>query len=301
MDIVTIGGGNGQSRLLKALLARRCIEIQITAIPAVSDSGKSTGRLRPISGIAVGDIRRCLTALAKDVTLANLWEHRFDGRSAPIDGHLGNFNLAALFSNYGPKQGLAIAHKMLKCEGRVIPPTFSSVELVAETTRGRLLTNQWEVSRRPEPEERIEQFALRPCDPELKWIEPNPDALTAIAAADLIVIGPGALFSSILAALAVPGITAAVSRASAQKLFVCNLASDLPETAGFTPADFVATLLRFSPVKLDGVIYDSSQTAVYGGLSAYADTIASMEDRRHHDGRTLARLLLELFNRKGVR
>jgi uncharacterized cofD-like protein len=294
MQIVTIGGGNGQSRLLAGLRVEMTYAT-LVAIPSVADNGRSTGRLRKLSGIAVGDLRRCLTALATKREIARLWEYRLNGESYELSGHLGNYNLAALLADHA-QNGIEIAHLVLGCCGSVVPPTFAPVMLVAECN-GKTVRGQSEISWGVEPGTTITNIRL---ESDGAVVEPNNYALRAIESADIIIIGPGALFGSILPVLKVPGVTETLLQARGQKLFICNLASFLPESVGFIARDYVERLTEAtSPELIDLVVYDQSQTKEidYSVPNVVADIVDG--DPRYHNGLKLAQCIKRITETEG--
>jgi uncharacterized cofD-like protein len=257
-SVVALGGGHGTAVTLRA--ARRYAG-QLTAVVSVADDGGSSGRLREILNVvALGDLRKCLVALAaEDSALALAFEHRFD--EGELAGHaLGNLILAGLVDATGDLvDGVRAAAELLGAGGEVLPATVERVVLKAESDRGQV-AGQVAVSRAGN----IQTVSLVPGD-----ARPPELAIDRILAADQIVIGPGSLFTSVLAAAAVGGIADAVSRSSAQRVYVCNLRPQQPETAGFDVAAHVDALSRHN-VSVDVVIYDSSQGMPRGNLGISA-------------------------------
>jgi uncharacterized cofD-like protein len=256
--VVALGGGHGTAVTLRA--ARRYAG-QLTAVVSVADDGGSSGRLREILNVvALGDLRKCLVALAADDSaLALAFEHRFD--EGELAGHaLGNLILAGLVDATGDLvAGVRAAADLLGAGGDVLPATVERVVLKAESDRGQV-AGQVAVSRAGN----IKTVSLVPGD-----ARPPQLAIDRILAADQIVIGPGSLFTSVLAAAAVGGIADAVARSSAQRVYVCNLRPQQPETAGFDVAAHVDALSRHN-VGVDVVIYDSSQGMPRGDLGISA-------------------------------
>ncbi|MGI9118920.1 MAG: gluconeogenesis factor YvcK family protein [Acidimicrobiales bacterium] len=230
-SVVAIGGGHGLAATLQAV---RRYAGDVTAVVSVADDGGSSGRLREDFGIpAPGDLRRCLVALG-DPTLAwaGFFEHRFD--AGELEGHaLGNLVIAALTSATGDFiAALDEAGRLVGCRGRVLPASTVPVILRAEAAGGRV-EGQVKISSAGS----ISTVSLVPPD------APAPEeALAAIASADQVVLGPGSLFTSILAAAVVPGIRAALAATPATTVYVCNLRPQVPETDGFDVAAHVAAL-----------------------------------------------------------
>jgi uncharacterized cofD-like protein len=228
--VVGLGGGHG---LAASLQAMRRYAGEICGIVSVADDGGSSGRLRQAFGIpAPGDLRRCLVALADpDSMWAEAFEHRFD--AGELSGHaLGNLIIAGLASATGSfDDALAEAGRLLGVRGRVLPATTDAVILKA-LVNGREVEGQMAV----ETSGVITSVSLVPAD-----ARPPDAVLEAIAAADQIVVGPGSLFTSVLAVLAVPAIAEALAASSVTKVYVANLRAS-EETPNFDVADHVAAL-----------------------------------------------------------
>jgi uncharacterized cofD-like protein len=234
---VALGGGHG---LAATLAAARRYAGDLAAIVSVADDGGSSGRLRQAFGIpAPGDLRRCLVALADPSSpWATAFEHRFDGGG--LEGHaFGNLVIAGLAQATGDFElALLEAGKALGAAGRVIPATREPVTLKGEVRAvdgngGRSVEGQVALQEAG----RIAALSLVPSDP-----EPPRAALDALAAADQVVIGPGSLFTSVLAVVAVPAIRRALAATPGYKVYVCNLRPQLPETAGYDVAAHVDAL-----------------------------------------------------------
>ncbi|MGH9082213.1 MAG: gluconeogenesis factor YvcK family protein [Acidimicrobiales bacterium] len=284
MRVVALGGGHGTAVTLRA--ARRYAG-EVTAVVSVADDGGSTGRLREqLDVVALGDMRKCLVALADEGSaLARAFEHRFtDGDLA---GHaLGNLVLAGLVAATGDLvDGVDEAAALLRCSGRVLPATAERVVLTAVGDGGEV-NGQVAVSQAG----RIRRVSLVPSAP-----VPPADAVTALGKADQVVIGPGSLFTSVLAAAAVPGIAGAVATSPAQRVYVCNLRPQTPETAGYDVADHVAAL-RAHGVTVDVVLYDSTAGMPAGSPGApLVDRPLAGPNGLVHDPARLARALSDLL------
>jgi len=231
---VAIGGGRGLATSLRAL---RTLTDDLTAVVSTADDGGSTGRLRrSTSQAAPGDLRKCLVAMAEpNSALARAMQFRFD--EGELDGHaLGNLVLSAMTEVCG---GLIPAldelSKLLGVRGRVLPATVEHVDLVATTTDGRRVEGQVAIMGTPG----IDRVRLSPSDAHVA-----PDVLEAIASADVIVLGPGSLYTSVLAATAVPAVTEALAAAPGHLMYVCNLAPQQGKTEGYGVAEHVAALAR---------------------------------------------------------
>jgi uncharacterized cofD-like protein len=262
--VVALGGGHGTAVTLQA--ARR-YATALTAVVSVADDGGSSGRLREILNVvALGDLRKCLVALAAedsahsaDAALALAFEHRFD--EGELAGHaLGNLILAGLIEATGDLvAGVHAAAELLGAVGDVLPATVERVTLKAESDGGQV-AGQVAVSRA----DNIQTVSLVPGD-----AGPPPLAIDRILAADQIVIGPGSLFTSVLAAAAVEGIADALARSRGQRVYVCNLRPQQPETAGFDVAAHLNALSRHN-VTVDVVVCDTSQGMALGDLGISA-------------------------------
>ena len=242
LRIVSIGGGNGLSTLLRGL--KRYAKpggsfLDIAAIVTVTDDGGSSGRLRrEFDVLPPGDIRNCMVALSEDETLlTRLFQYRFsNGRG--LKGHsFGNLFLTAmthLTGDFG--QAVKLSSEVLAVLGRIYPSTAANVVLQATLADGSTVKGETRISR---SKSRIERIELRPRRP-----KPLADTLEAIAQADLITLGPGSLFTSIIPNLLVDGIPKAIANSSALKAYFVNLMSQPGETNNFRASDHAAALLR---------------------------------------------------------
>lgn len=249
MRVVAIGGGHGLANTLKAV---RRYASEVTAVVSVADDGGSSGRLRNAFGIpAPGDLRRCLVALGDaDSRWAQVFEHRFD--AAELAGHpVGNLVIAGLARVTGDFQtALDEAGRLVGTAGRVLPATSAPVVLKAEAESGPV-----EGQVRVAEASRIVHVSLVPPDPEA------PAAvIEALAAADQIVLGPGSLFTSVLAAAVVPDVRRAITEAAgrATRVYVCNLRPQEPETAGYDAASHVEALLAHG-IDVDVMLHDPAE------------------------------------------
>ncbi len=244
--VVAIGGGTGLSALLRGLKSHTP---NITAIVTVADDGGSSGRLRREMGILPpGDLRSCIAALADDEALmTQLFQYRF-GKGSGLDGHsFGNLFITALAGVTGSfERAILETARVLAVQGRILPSTLQNVTLEADVRNGteadaakpgltRVL-GESSISKAGRP---IERLSLRP-----EGVRAYPEAVRAILEADLIVAGPGSLFTSVLPNLLVQDIARAVNAASATKLFICNVATQPGETDGFDVGAHVEALHR---------------------------------------------------------
>lgn len=283
--VVAIGGGHGTAVTLRA--ARRYAS-HVTAVVSVADDGGSTGRLRELLDIvALGDMRKCLVALANDSSVvAKAFEHRFE--EGELAGHaLGNLVLAGLLEATGDLVGgIDEAARLLDASGRVLPATRERVALKADAGAGEI-NGQVAVSRA----KRIRHVSLVPGDS-----SPPEEALEALRSADQVVIGPGSLYTSVLAAAAVRGIALAIRDSSAQRVYVCNLRPQVPETEGYDVAAHIAALNDHG-VDVDIVLCDTAAGRMPRGdvPGQVVDRPLVSRNRLVHDPARLAEALADLL------
>ena len=244
--VVAIGGGTGLSTLLRGLKTHTP---HLTAIVTVADDGGSSGRLRRELGVLPpGDFRNCIAALADDEALiTQLFQYRF-GQGNGLNGHsFGNLFITALAAVTGSfERAILEAGRVLAVQGRILPSTVEDVTLVAdlrneegvdEAPSG--LTRVQGESAIPKSGQPIERVFLRPDS-----VRAYPEAVRALLDADLIIAGPGSLFTSVLPNLLVTDIRKAVAASSALRLYVCNVATQAGETDGLDLGDHVGALQR---------------------------------------------------------
>jgi uncharacterized cofD-like protein len=225
--IVAIGGGTGLSTLLRGLKKHTG---NLTAIVSVADDGGSSGRLRQALGLPPpGDIRACLAAMSEDEDLlTQLFQYRFRQGEELLGHSFGNLFIAALSSVTGSfEEGVREAGRVLGVAGQVLPATSANIALIADKTlaiAGEAIRIEGE-SRIPSIPGRIRRVQLEPVDPPA-----YPAAIQAILSADMIIIGPGSLYTSILPNLLVPRLAEAIETSRAFKVFVCNIATQKGET-----------------------------------------------------------------------
>jgi uncharacterized cofD-like protein len=252
LRVVAIGGGTGLSTLLKGLktyvpnpsasLAGPCpgpLIGELSAVVTVSDDGGSSGRLRKdLNILPPGDIRNCIVALSEDeALLSKLFRHRFKQGSG-LEGHsFGNLFLAALTSITSDfAEAVRLSAEILFTRGHIFPATTSNVELEAIMEDGSRVRGETKITA---SKGRIHELVLIPQD-----VQPLPQTLQAIAAADLITIGPGSLFTSLVPNLLVHGIVQSILESPAVKVYICNLMTQANESLGLTAADHVRALDR---------------------------------------------------------
>lgn len=247
--IVVLGGGTGLATLLSGL---KDYTTRLTAVVTVADDGGSSGRLkREIGIVPPGDIRNCLVALAEDESLmGRLFQYRFD--EGELAGHsFGNLFLAALAKVTGDfEEAVRLSSKILAIRGAVLPASLDMVSLQAELTDGSLVSGQSLISGSSLPCRRVW------LDPENA--RPTDAVLEAIGSADMLIVGPGSLFTSIIPNFLIGAITAAVNAADCSKLFVCNVMTQPGETLGFTAADHMAALTEHAGMAVADTILVNS-------------------------------------------
>jgi uncharacterized cofD-like protein len=262
--IVAIGGGTGLSTLLRGLKEHTS---NLTAIVTVADDGGSSGVLRTELGIPpVGDIRNCIVALADaEPLMSEVLQYRFpasgDGESHGLGGHaLGNLLIAAMTAVEGGdfEDGIRLMNRILAVRGKVVPVSSTPLTLHARLIDGSVVDGQSQVMRTPG----IDRVWLTPDD-----VQPSEDALAAIAEAELIVLGPGSLYTSLLPSLLIPAIREAVERATAPRIFVCNVATQTGETSGFDLAAHVDALVAHTSPNLVDIVLANNGVAASPGVA----------------------------------
>jgi uncharacterized cofD-like protein len=252
--IVAIGGGTGLSTLLRGI---KGYSANITAVVAVADDGGSSGQLRQQLGIVPpGDIRNCIAALADaEPLMTQLMQYRFPTGSG-LDNHaFGNLFIAAMTAVTGDfEEAVRESNRVLAVRGQVLPATSVPLNLSARLASGRLLNGQSGITRADEP---IEEVFIEPGD-----VRANGEALERILEAEMIVIGPGSLFSSILPNLLITDVQDALRAAPGLKVYVCNVATQPGETAEMTASEHLRALFdHVGPDLVDYVIVNRSMEA----------------------------------------
>lgn len=319
--IVAIGGGTGLSTLLRGLKEHTS---NLTAIVTVADDGGSSGALRESLGIPpVGDIRNCIAALADaEPLMSDLLGYRFPGftrgesglvetEPGGLGGHpVGNLLIAAMTALEGGdfEEGVRRMNRVLAVRGKVVPASATPVNLVARTRDGATVSGQSTI--------------MRTKDIERLWIEPGDvraadDAVAAIGDAEIVVLGPGSLYTSVLPVLLIPAIRRAVADAPGVRVYACNVATQRGETEAYDLADHVEALLAHTqPDILDLVLANDRfngedqpwpddavklrwPPAVDPVPHLATDGVASLDDPHHHDPQRLAAAILRAIEREG--
>jgi len=316
LRVAVIGGGNGMPTVLRGLadLIRAGRAIDPAAIVATADDGGSSGRIRrERGGLPPGDLRNCLLALAdgSDGAFGRLFAHRYAGHGDLAGHSLGNLLLIALAEQEGSYlRAVASAGRMLGTRGRVLPASAGPLRLEGETIDGERISGESRIGAAPAA---IWRVWLEPAD-----AEPAEGVLDAIRSADLVVLGPGSLFTSLLPVLLVRGVADAIRGSRGTKVLVGNLMTQPGETVGMTMAHHLealdrhvgrglvdAVLLNASPIAPDRVRPYSEQNAELvsrAGLDGRPETVLEAAlvnegGKIRHDPKKLADVLLPLATR----
>ena len=256
LRVVAIGGGTGLSTLLRGLKRyvaaptgaasvqdpacpdSPCLIRDLAAVVTVTDDGGSSGRLREdLKMLPPGDVRNCMVALSEDeLLLSRLFRHRFD--QGDLQGHsFGNLFVAALTEITGDfAQAVQMASQILATRGRIYPATNSNVTLTAEMDDGSIVRGETNITN---SQQRIVELLLEPPS-----AEPLPETLEAIAQADLITLGPGSLYTSLITNLLVRGIPEAIAASKATRVYVCNLMTQANESLGLSASQHIEKILE---------------------------------------------------------
>ncbi|HEX8558314.1 MAG TPA: uridine diphosphate-N-acetylglucosamine-binding protein YvcK [Pyrinomonadaceae bacterium] len=249
LKLVAIGGGTGLSTVLSGLkelvgdYGRGGLWLEaLSAIVTVSDDGGSSGRLRDeLQMLPPGDIRNCMVALSEDSTLlSRLFQHRFRGEGG-LGGHsFGNLFLAALTEVTGDfVEAVRLSSEVLASKGRIYPATLNDVRLVAELEDGREVRGETRIT--------AARSAVRRLRLEPEQCLPLPEALAAVRVADIITVGPGSLYTSILPNLLVARVAETIGQSPAVKIFICNLMTQPGETDGYTARRHIEVVKSYAP------------------------------------------------------
>ena len=307
INVVVIGGGHGQATLLRGL---KEFTHNITAIVTVADNGGSSGSLRRDLGVLPpGDIRNCLAALSSDeALLSQLFQYRFKAGTG-LEGHsLGNLLITALSEITGSfEEAVTESGRVLAIYGQVLPSTLADAQLIGEledpeTGQVRRITGESELTNTPGKILRV-------------WLDPAntpayPPAISAILSADLILIGPGSLYTSLLPNLLVGGLADAIQASRAEKYFICNVATERGETEGFNASDHLNVIEQHVGRDLFDLVICNRN--FHGKLGTSADWVvadmalhenykvyeADLIDEAYpwrHDSQKLAKVVMNLF------
>lgn len=314
--IVCIGGGHGLSHLLFGL---KEYTSNLTAIVTVADSGGSSGRLREeFNIVAPGDIRNCLVALADAPALmGDLFQFRFSQDSA-LQGHnFGNLFLTAMIQLTGGDFEKAIqeSSRVLAIRGNVVPSTIENVQLVAEYEDGSVTEGEADI---PTSTSRIKRVFLNPENPAA-----TQHSLDAIEDADIIILGPGSLYTSIMPNLVVKGIPEAIASSSAFKIYVCNVMTQQGETEGYSAGEHLQAIIDHTSSKiLDACLINNAEVPEAAlkryqiedsfpvkpddekirslGYKVYATDLLEVDNFVRHDSEKLTKALIRLMEQYRV-
>lgn len=308
LNVVAIGGGTGLSALLRGL---KLHNINLTAIVTVADDGGSTGRIRHVFNMpAPGDIRNCLVAMADDESLmGRLFHYRFDREGSELTGHaFGNLFITALTQVTGSfEQGVIESARVLNVRGRVLPSTLENITLCAEMEDGQVVHGESALSHESD---KIKEVFLDPTAPDA-----YKPALAAILNADLIVLGPGSLYTSVVPNLLVGGVREAIRWSRAATVYVCNVATQHGETDDMSYEDHIEQIekylgdgeLTYSVVnthapdkdeirpewQVDPLHYNGKDVTA-SGVKIVAENVVSDKNALRHDPSKLADVLIGL-------
>lgn len=310
--ITVIGGGTGLSTLLRGM---KYITNNCTAVVTVGDDGGSSGRLRKEMGILPpGDLRNCLVALAdREPLMERIMQYRFKGDS-PLAGHsFGNLFIAAMAeAEGGMEAGLAATSQILNVRGKVVPSTLRDILLKAEMTDGSIINGESEI---PKAHKRIRTMAMEPAD-----APAAASAVQAILNSDILIFGPGSLYTSVIPNLLVKGIRDAVLKSEAVKIYICNVMTQPGETDGYGAYEHVQALIQHAGGQfLDYVIVNdqcitAAQLAQYNekgsmpvtpdikkiehlGIQVIPTRLISNKDLIRHNPQKLAQVIISLVYR----
>lgn len=287
-NVVVIGGGTGQSVILKGL--KQITDINLTAIVTVADDGGSTGRLRRQYQIpAMGDVRNVMCALSEEETLfTHLMEYRFNGESSDVGGHnLGNLILTALTEIEGSfMDAIGVISKFLNVKGTILPASTQTITLFAKMADGTVVRGESNI---PNFDNRISEVFYD------EKVEANPEAIEAILNADVLIIGIGSLFTSIIPVLIIDGICDAIKKSKAKRYYFCNVMTQPGETDYFSVEDHVEAIEKHSFKGIIPKVIVSKNEASDELIKKYKDKGAYRVkiERENHDYEVLIEDLLD--------
>lgn len=309
-NVTVIGGGHGLSVLLRGM---KKVTRNVTAVVTVADDGGSSGRLREDLGmIPPGDLRNCLVALADtEPLMEKLFQHRFGGHSDLAGHSFGNLFIAAMTEVLGDvEKALKESSKVLAVRGQVLPASTQRVRLIATMTDGTIVEGE---SKIPLAKKRVDRVHLYP--PEVK---PVQSALDALREADVIILGPGSLYTSILPNLLVDDLAETVCKSRAMKIYICNVVTQPGETDGYTASMHAKAIMDHAgPGVIDYIIVNSAPLPIEAqqkyaqegsypvqvdedglaelGIRYVKTDIISQENPGHHDPEKLSRTIMDLL------
>jgi len=311
LKVVAIGGGSGLAALLRGL---KHFPLSLSAVVTMTDNGASSGRLsRELGTLPPGDVRKCLAALSSDeALLTKLFEYRFH-KGRGLSGHsLGNLLLLALSEISGSfEDAVQACSKILSIKGEVIPSTLEHVSLIAKLKNHQFALGEVDIPIMGH------RFGIESIKTLPETVQANPKAVYFLANADLILIGPGSLYTSVLPNFLIPGIKEAVAKSKAAKVYVCNVSTERGETERFSVDDHLASLTNYiSPTKLDAILVNSkviesalepnsaklgsidnitTDKLTIGGVRVIKADLIDEDQALYHDSRKLAETIWQLL------
>ena len=311
--VVAIGGGTGLSTLLRGMKAYTS---NLTAIVTVADDGGSTGRLRQEFGVvAPGDLRQCIAALAEaEPLMTRLFQYRFT-EGTGLEGHsFGNLFIVAMSEVTGNfEAAIHEASRVLNVRGTILPSTLEDVTLSARTHEDEEVHGEHNITERGA---QIKDLFIHPGD-----AAAHPDAVRAILDADIVLIGPGSLYTSVMPNLLVPGIHKALAQTLATKVFICNVATQHGETDSFGVAEHIEAIERHTASGILNVVIannnildvlpeawhssavtvpDEPQRAIPTGVRLIQADVVAEENRYRHDPQKLAATIMRLYDGRDI-
>lgn len=304
--IVAIGGGTGLSTLLSGI---KSYSDNLTAMITVADDGGSSGRLRRELGILPpGDFRNCLVAMSDSETLVrDLFQYRFD-QGDGLEGHsFGNLFIAAMAEVTGSfEKALIESSQVLAVHGRTLPVTLSQISLSAQLLDGTVVNGETTITERGGS---IDQILISPQD-----AEAYPVALEAISNADILVIGPGSLYTSIIPNLLVNGVAKTIRESNATKIYVCNVATQMGETDGYSASDHLEALQKhtFRSIVEYAIVSEDSKKLEYplrtkqvksdsgnvGNVRMIKEDLIDAKFPARHNALKLAQVIMDVYDGK---
>ncbi|MBK49791.1 MAG: hypothetical protein CL768_01990 [Chloroflexi bacterium] len=301
--IVALGGGTGLSVALKGL---KIYSDNLSAIVSVGDDGGSSGILREQLGvIPPGDFRNCLVALAEDESLVGkLFQYRFS-QGEGLQGHsFGNLFIAAMANITGGfDRALIESSKVLSVNGNILPSTLSPIELIAELENGSKLRGESKIG---ETDGSINRLSIDPVE-----VKAYPKSVDALYNAELIVLGPGSLYTSVLPSLLVPEISDAIKKSNAYKIYICNVATQPGETSNYGINEHVNALVDHTAERFvdcviaNNSIIDNDATDIsnipsgpsrVNGINVVYGDILDVENKYRHEPNSLADLIIKVYH-----
>lgn len=310
IKIAAIGGGTGLATLLRGL---KNYSDEISAIVAVTDNGKSSGVLRKEYDILPpGDIRKCISALSyNEGFVSEIFEFRFDEKRKPFSGHsLGNIWITALTKYFGSfEKALQATTETFRTAGNILPATFEKINIVAEYANGKHVKGEEKI---PKVGRRIVNLSL-----DKTGVRANKQAVLAILNADLIILGPGSLYTSLIPNLLIRGIKKAIlANRDASKVFICNCSTEKGETENYSVQDHINEIQKYSNNAFDFCLVNSKviKKTSYGekigevnnitlkkgqiiSLNAILDDVIDDRNPLFHNSEKLAKTLIKFYNK----